>query len=173
MKCVFSRPLAAAPRTSLEQMSSTISSGWSAPLKAKSSSLPHIRTGHSRLIAFADGVATGERNQRKVPGARVVKAFNTYTASFRAAARDNPGQTAMFISGADAEANQIVGGLVQAVDFEPADLGGWKTALLMDAPGRNGAVYGEAHTPSNARKIADLAARDIAAAMHWATKTEK
>jgi hypothetical protein len=45
-----------------------------------------------------------------------------------------------------------------------------KTALLMDAPGRNGAAYGEAYTPSDARKIADSAARDIAAVMHSATK---
>jgi 8-hydroxy-5-deazaflavin:NADPH oxidoreductase len=126
--------------------------------------------GASGLIAFADGVATGERNQRKIPGARIVKAFNTYTASFQAAARNNPAQIAMFISGVDMEAKQIVSGLVHAVGFEPVDLGGWKTAMLLDAPRRDGAVYGEAYTPSDARKIADLAARDIAAAMHLATK---
>jgi hypothetical protein len=126
--------------------------------------------GASTLIVFADGVATGERNQRKVPGARVVKAFNTYTASFKAAARENPGQTAMFISGADAEAKQIVGGLVEAVGFEPADLGGWKTALLTDAPGRNGAVDEKpTHPPMRGKSPAWLLGT-LPQLMHLTTK---
>jgi hypothetical protein len=76
----------------------------------------------------------------------------------------------MFISGADAEAKQIVGGLVQAVGCEPADLGGWKTALLTDAPGRNGAVYEKlTHPPMRGKSPAWLLGT-LPQLMHLATK---
>jgi hypothetical protein len=124
MKRVFSRPLAAVPGTMLEQMSSTISSGCPAPLKAKSSSIPQIRIGLPGSSLSQTVWQQANAISGKFLARGVVKAFNTYIASFEAAAKDNSGQIAMFISGADAK--QIVGGLVQTVGFEPADLGGWK-----------------------------------------------
>ena len=76
------------------------------------------------------------------------------TAGFQAGARDHAGDTAMFISGEDASAKTLAGELVRAVGFEPVDLGGWAKAATMDAPRRAGAVYGEAYSPREARKIA-------------------
>lgn len=118
-------------------------------------------------------VSTGEYNQKRMPGARVVKAFNTLTANFQSTAKAQDGVTAMFISGDDKAAKEAVSELVRTVGFEPVDLGGWKIASLMDAPRRDGAVYGEAYTPDDARQIANAAAKDIQAARSLAIGLRK
>ena len=60
-----------------------------------------------------------------VPGARVVKAFNTLPAAILA--RDpasDGGARVLFTSGNDADANAVLGTLVQQLGFAPIDLGG-------------------------------------------------
>jgi 8-hydroxy-5-deazaflavin:NADPH oxidoreductase len=113
-------------------------------------------------------ISTGEENQKRLPGARVVKAFNTLTSNYQSTAKERIGLTAMFISGDDAGAKQVVSELVRAVGFEPVDLGGWKIAGLMDAPRRDGSVYGEAYAPEDAREIAKAAVSDMDAAARLA-----
>jgi predicted dinucleotide-binding enzyme len=61
----------------------------------------------------------------QLPGARVVKAFNSL---FVAWMEDEPGQPAgkrvVFVSGDEAEAKHTVKGLISAMGFAPIDLGG-------------------------------------------------
>jgi 8-hydroxy-5-deazaflavin:NADPH oxidoreductase len=67
-----------------------------------------------------DGVSGAEEFQRRLPGARVVKAFNTIFASNQASpARDVDG----FVAGDDVEAKQTVIGLIDAMGFTPVDVG--------------------------------------------------
>jgi 8-hydroxy-5-deazaflavin:NADPH oxidoreductase len=62
-----------------------------------------------------------------VPGARVVKAFNTVFATFFGATP--PARPAsMVICGDDSAAKEIVGELVRATGFEPVDAGGLEHA---------------------------------------------
>lgn len=61
----------------------------------------------------------------QLPGARVVKAFNSL---FVAWIEDEPmqpaGKRVVFVSGDDAEAKHTVKGLISAMEFAPIDLGG-------------------------------------------------
>jgi 8-hydroxy-5-deazaflavin:NADPH oxidoreductase len=132
-------------------------------------------TNHFAGISMSkdDAMSTGEHNEKRMPGARVVKAFNTLTSKFQSTAKTQDGVTAMFISGDDKGAKEAVSELVRTVGFEPVDLGGWKIASLMDAPRRDGAVYGEAYAPDDARQIANAAAKDIHAASDLAIRLKR
>jgi 8-hydroxy-5-deazaflavin:NADPH oxidoreductase len=67
-----------------------------------------------------NGTSGAEEFQRRMPGARVVKAFNTIFASNQAnPARDIDG----FVAGDDADAKQTVLGLIDAMGFTPVDVG--------------------------------------------------
>lgn len=73
-----------------------------------------------------------ERIAKAVPGARVVKAFNT-TGS---ANMENPvypdGRLAMFVCGDDADACALVAGLAGELGFEPVDCGPLKSARYLE-----------------------------------------
>jgi predicted dinucleotide-binding enzyme len=59
-----------------------------------------------------------------VPGARVVKAFNTLFSAYVAAdPRHEAGRRALFLAGDDADAKMQVGGLADQFGFAPVDLG--------------------------------------------------
>jgi len=79
----------------------------------------------NRLIAPRPGSASsgGEEVARLLPGARVVKAFNTIGAENLPSLRDRKTPAAGFLCGDDAEAKVVVAGLVQAIGFEPFDVG--------------------------------------------------
>jgi len=49
----------------------------------------------------------------------------------------------MFVCGDDEEAKRIVSGLIDDAGFTPVDMGGTVDAAPMEAPRREGAVYGE------------------------------
>ncbi|GAB3807776.1 NAD(P)-binding domain-containing protein [Spirosoma humi] len=60
-----------------------------------------------------------------VPGARVVKAFNTLDAAILAAdPHEAGGQRVLFFSGDDNDAKKAVGDLIKAIGFAGIDLGG-------------------------------------------------
>lgn len=60
-----------------------------------------------------------------VPGARLVKAFNTVPAAVLATEpRQHGGRRVLFLSGNHAEANAQVAGLIETLGFAPVDLGG-------------------------------------------------
>jgi hypothetical protein len=70
------------------------------------------------------GRPSTEINSEAVPGARVVKAFNTLPAAVLATdPRQSGGNRVLFLSGADAKANADVAGLLTKLGFAPITLG--------------------------------------------------
>jgi 8-hydroxy-5-deazaflavin:NADPH oxidoreductase len=92
-------------------------------------------------------------NAERMPGARLVKAFNTLTSSFQGEAAGRG--VAMFLAGEDAQAKQLVARLIEDIGFEPVDVGGWTEVPIMEAPRRDGAVYGEEYSGADGRRIAE------------------
>jgi predicted dinucleotide-binding enzyme len=71
-----------------------------------------------------------------VPGARVVKAANTFSADVLGAEpRDAGGRRVLFVSGDDAEAKRAVGELFDAAGFFPIDIGDLVTGGGMQQAG--------------------------------------
>jgi 8-hydroxy-5-deazaflavin:NADPH oxidoreductase len=106
---------------------------------------------------IAGGLTAAQVNQRRMPGARYVKSFNTLTAAFQASEAGRPAQTRVvqWICGDDAEAKEIVAQLIRDIGFEPVDVGGTADASVMEAPRREGAVYGEEYRPAEARAVVE------------------
>ena len=106
-----------------------------------------------------DGNTAALVNAERMPGARYVKAFNTLTAGFQgsAAGRGGPKRVAMFMCGDDDEAKQKVAKLIDDAGFAAVDVGGLADAAVMEAPRRDGAVYGEEFTESEAREFLENA----------------
>jgi predicted dinucleotide-binding enzyme len=76
------------------------------------------------------GDQTGtERNAALMPGARVVKAFNTLTA--RIVAQHPGSRFVVFLAGDDADAKSTVSTFVESLEFAPVDLGGVQEGRLM------------------------------------------
>jgi len=92
-------------------------------------------------------------NAERMPGARLVKSFNTLTAGFQGEATGRG--VAMFLAGEESEAKEVVAGLIRDISFEPVDVGGWAEVPIMEAPRRDGAVYGEEYSGEDGRQIAD------------------
>ena len=102
--------------------------------------------------ALPEGTTAAQVNQARMPGARLVKAFNTLTAGFQAgeAGREADRRVVLFMAGDDADAKKVVAGLIDDAGFAPADLGGLADAGPMEAPRRAGALYGEEYRPAEA-----------------------
>ena len=67
-----------------------------------------------------DGTSAAEEFQRRLPDAKVVKAFNTIFASNQA---DPSPEIDGFVAGDDADAKQAVIGLIDSMGFTPVDVG--------------------------------------------------
>lgn len=103
-----------------------------------------------------DGKTAAQLNAERMPsGARYVKSFNTLTAGFQgsAAGRSGDERVAMFLCGDDDEAKQTVKTLIREIGFAPVDVGGLADAAVMEAPRREGAVYGEEFSKQEAREF--------------------
>ncbi|MGH3299673.1 MAG: NADPH-dependent F420 reductase [Trebonia sp.] len=111
----------------------------------------YTRTGPADLQA---GTA-GQVNQARMPGARLVKAYNTLTARFQAATAGRTGQdrVVMFLCGDNEDAKAVVSGLITDTGFTPFDVGGLADGAVMEAPRRPGAVYGEEFSEAGARRF--------------------
>jgi predicted dinucleotide-binding enzyme len=119
-------------------------------------------------LVVLGGMSSLAYNQRRLPGAKVAKAFNTLTAGFQAevaAGLHRP--IAMFYSAPDSEVGGVCRELISAMGFVPVVLEGPAEALL-EAPRRPGAVYGEAYSPSDAETIAQTARQDLVQAARLA-----
>jgi 8-hydroxy-5-deazaflavin:NADPH oxidoreductase len=103
-----------------------------------------------------DGLSAVETNARRMPGARLAKAFNTLTAGYQQDVAEGrvDGDVAMFFAAEDPSAIEATTTLIEGCGFVPVHLGGWDRAPLMEAPRRPGGVYGEAYRPEDARRIA-------------------
>jgi 8-hydroxy-5-deazaflavin:NADPH oxidoreductase len=107
-------------------------------------------------------------NAERMQGARYTKSFNTLTAGFQAEASQRTGadRVAMFYCGDDGDAKAVVAGLIEDAGFVPIDLGGTADAAPMEAPRREGAMYGEEYREPEAREAVEAlrAGREIPAA---------
>jgi predicted dinucleotide-binding enzyme len=93
----------------------------------------------------------GEQVQRAVPGARVVKAYNTVGNALMVDPDLPGGPPTMFLAGNDAEAKAVVTQLLEETGWDVADLGGieasrWLEAMCMAwvAYGRTSGGWGHA-----------------------------
>lgn len=79
--------------------------------------------------------STAEENQKKLPKARVVKAFNTVFARNQSTGMVGNEQLTAFIAGDDAKAKQTVAQLTRDIGFDPVDCGPLKAARYLDTMG--------------------------------------
>jgi len=102
------------------------------------------------------GRSAGRSNAQRMPGARVVRAFNTLTSGFQAEAAGRSGdeRVVMFLSGDDAGAKALVSALIEEIGFAPCDVGGLDETVA-DAPRRPGAVYGEEYRVPDAAAVVE------------------
>jgi 8-hydroxy-5-deazaflavin:NADPH oxidoreductase len=107
-------------------------------------------------------------NAERMPGARLVKSFNTLTSGFQGEAAGRG--VAMFLAGEDADAKQLVAGLIRDIGFEPVDVGGWAQVPIMEAPRRDGSVYGEEYSGADGQRIAEALRHDPDAAARLAVE---
>ncbi len=81
-------------------------------------------------------VSNAERVRAALPGARVVKAFNTvFAAWLRGGGRALGEQLTGFVASDDGEAKRVVLGLVRDVGLDPIDAGPLDAARLLEAAG--------------------------------------
>lgn len=73
--------------------------------------------------ATLDGSSVAEQIQARVPGARVVKAFNTVFASNQAEPVVDGMPLDGFVAGDDADAKRVILDLMQKVGYRPLDVG--------------------------------------------------
>jgi predicted dinucleotide-binding enzyme len=104
-----------------------------------------------------DGETAASFNATRMSGARYVKSFNTLTSAFQEQVADRQGdeRVVQWICGDDAEAKQLVAGLIEEMGYVPVDLGGTATCAVMEAPRRPGAVYGEEYRAADAQAVVD------------------
>ena len=75
-------------------------------------------------LQLHDGTSDGEEIQRKVPGARVVKGWNTIFAPVLNSSPDFGGQAvSVFLAGDDDEAKEVAAMLARDMGFDPVDCG--------------------------------------------------
>jgi predicted dinucleotide-binding enzyme len=113
--------------------------------------------GGGGLEQIPDGLTGAGLNQRRMPGARLVKAFNTLTSGFQASAagREPERRAVIFLAGDDPEAKATVSALIEDAGFAPSDVGGLADAAVMEAPRREGSVYGEEYRPAEAAEVVE------------------
>jgi predicted dinucleotide-binding enzyme len=100
-----------------------------------------------------DATTSTEMLAAHLPGARVVKAFNTmnYRLLDSGGRPDAPAEErlAIFVAGDDAEAEDVVAGLIEELGFAPVDTGGLADGGRRQQPGTP--VYGADLTAAQAR----------------------
>jgi hypothetical protein len=88
-----------------------------------------------------------------MPGARYTKSFNTLTSAFQEAAAHRTPRVVQWLCGDDADAKAVVASLIRDAGYEPVDLGGTAGCAVMEAPRRDGAVYGEEYRLADAEPV--------------------
>jgi predicted dinucleotide-binding enzyme len=87
----------------------------------------------------------GERVQRAVPAARVVKAYNTVGNALMVDPALPGGPPTMCIAGDDADAKRRVTDLLESTGWEVADLGGIEASRWLEAMCMAWVAYGRTH----------------------------
>lgn len=84
-------------------------------------------------LAIGHSTSAAEEIQKKAPGARVVKAFNTVFASVLSNGGKAAGKAAtVFVAGDDEEARKQVAALAASAGFAPVETGGLASARLLE-----------------------------------------
>jgi 8-hydroxy-5-deazaflavin:NADPH oxidoreductase len=107
----------------------------------------------------AAGQTAAAFNAARMAGARYTKSFNTLTSAFQAETAHRDPRVVQWLCGDDEEAKAVVAGLIRDAGYEPVDLGGTAGCAVMEAPRRDGAVYGEEYRLPEARRVVE-AVRD-------------
>lgn len=89
--------------------------------------------GRARSLFVSGEDSLGERIQRAVPAAKVVKCFNTVSAMSMVDPQFATGPATMFLAGDDEGAKSTVSDVVRSFGWEPFDLGGLEAARLLEA----------------------------------------
>lgn len=82
---------------------------------------------------LAQGSSAAEEIAKRLPGLRVVKAFNTIGAASLSDVMFGAIHADAFICGDDAEAKQIVAGLAKEIGFDSVDVGGLRSAEMLES----------------------------------------
>jgi predicted dinucleotide-binding enzyme len=124
-----------------------------------------------RAVQPPQGQTAAAFNAARMPGARYTKCFNTLTARFQEIAwlREPRERVVQWIAGDDPGANETVSDFVKSLGFVPVVLGGVADCAVMEAPRREGAVYGEEYRASDAMAVVEAvqAGRPIPHAPHY------
>ena len=88
------------------------------------------------VMDFGD-TTSSEEVARRLPGARLVKAFNTmFYQTLAAEARSTPeNRLALFVAGDDLEAKKVVSRLIEEIGFAPVDTGSLRDGGRKQQPG--------------------------------------
>lgn len=86
-------------------------------------------------LAIGFETSGAEELQKKLPGSKIVKAFNTAFASAMSSGRINGQQLAGLVAANDADAKSKVLGLLEEIGFDPIDAGPLASARLLEPLG--------------------------------------
>jgi predicted dinucleotide-binding enzyme len=108
-------------------------------------------------VAELGDSTSSEETQKRLPGARLVKAFNTIWHEHLG----TRGRTelplderhAVFVAGDDAEANAVVARLIEEIGFAPVETGGLREGGLRQQPGAP--LYNRVLTGAEARALVE------------------
>lgn len=119
------------------------------------------------------GTTVAEYNQARMPGAKLVRTYNMFYASYLVEVSEGQNQpVAMFFAAEDSHAKDVAMQLIPATGFVPVHLGGWGTAHLIDMP--SGLLVGKSYAPQDAQAIANAAQElDFEAVKKLADATRK
>lgn len=103
------------------------------------------------------GQTAAQFNAARMPGARYTKSFNTLNAAVQEETADRKGdeRVVQWICGDDEDAKATVAGLIEEMGYVPIDLGGTAGCEVMEAPHREGAVYGEEYRRAEALEVVE------------------
>jgi predicted dinucleotide-binding enzyme len=125
----------------------------------------------------AEGQTAASFHAARVGGARYTKSFNTLTSAFQAEAAFREPQedrVVQWVCGEDVAAKQVVMGLIADAGYAPVDIGRNEDAVVMEAPRRDGAVYGEEYRLADAEQVvaAVMAGEEIPPTPDYPSSTE-
>jgi 8-hydroxy-5-deazaflavin:NADPH oxidoreductase len=89
--------------------------------------------GENMDLGISCTTSSAEETQRKLPKAKVVKAFNTVFAKNQSTAKVGGEKLTAFIAGDDQKAKQTVAQLTRDIGFDPIDCGPLKSARYLEA----------------------------------------